>query len=167
MQCLVFDIRGRTFAVPLSLVREVTVPLPLSSVPRAPDAILGAMCLRGRIIAVAAPEFLPGLEAAEGCCEAAGADGAPLEQTRLVILERGNWSVALRVQRVGDIRELETAPWPEGTQAPPVTPDCALLPEGGAIPVLDVQRFRALVDGALVADPLHHLHTSIREGSSP
>ncbi len=155
VQYLVFDIRERTFAVPLSLVREVTLPLPLSTVPRAPEAIPGAMCLRGRIIAVVAPECLPGFSALSDDDLSGSRPGTlPDGQTRFVVLESGTWSAALRVRRVGDIRELEAAPWPEGVSEAPVTPGCARLPEGGALPVLDVQVLRGLVDSAILADPL-------------
>ena len=50
---VVFLAGGERFALPLEAVREVVVPRPpFARVPRAHDAVRGAMNLRGRVLAV-------------------------------------------------------------------------------------------------------------------
>lgn len=49
---LVFRAGGIRLRLPLWSISEVLLPLPLSRVPRAPDAVLGVMNLRGRVVPV-------------------------------------------------------------------------------------------------------------------
>jgi len=50
---VVFRVGSERFALPLEAVREVVVPQPpFARVPRCPDAVRGAMNLRGRVVAV-------------------------------------------------------------------------------------------------------------------
>lgn len=49
---LIFRSRAVRFRLPLEVVREVLLPLPLYRVPRAPEAVLGVMNHRGRVVTV-------------------------------------------------------------------------------------------------------------------
>jgi purine-binding chemotaxis protein CheW len=60
---VLFSASGERFALPLSAVREVVLPQPpFARVPRASDAVRGAMNLRGRVLAVVDLAAMMGLE---------------------------------------------------------------------------------------------------------
>src|SRR5512143_2421840 len=64
MRHVVFRVASERYALPLSAVREVVVPQPpFARVPRASEAVRGAMNLRGRVIAVVDLAALVGLPA--------------------------------------------------------------------------------------------------------
>ncbi len=100
VRAIVFTLLGGLFALPLEQVREVARVQPLSQVPRAPRALLGAMSLRGRILAVVAPEMLLD-RAVQPWPEEAPGDAA-----RLLVLDSGESALALRVASVEAIHEL-------------------------------------------------------------
>jgi purine-binding chemotaxis protein CheW len=59
---VVFRLESERFALPLEAVREVVLPHPpFARVPRCPDAVRGAMNLRGRVVAVVDLAQLVGL----------------------------------------------------------------------------------------------------------
>jgi len=59
---VVFRVGSERYALPLEAVREVVVPQPpFARVPRCPDAVRGAMNLRGRVVAVVDLAQLVGL----------------------------------------------------------------------------------------------------------
>ncbi len=92
---LLFRIEREQYALPLYAVREVVVPAALSRVPRSPDAVLGIMNLRGRIVTVVDARVLFALGAP------AAAEPAP--QGKLVILDRGRRDLGLLVGEVEGI----------------------------------------------------------------
>lgn len=49
---LAFTLAGDTYAAPVSLVREILKPPPLTPVPRAPDATMGIVSVRGQLVTV-------------------------------------------------------------------------------------------------------------------
>src|SRR5262245_47214072 len=49
---LAFTLAGETYAAPISLVREIVKPPPLTPVPRAPDATMGIVSVRGQLVTV-------------------------------------------------------------------------------------------------------------------
>ncbi|MFT3913313.1 MAG: chemotaxis protein CheW [Anaeromyxobacteraceae bacterium] len=62
MRHVVFRVGAERYALPLEAVREVVLPQPpFARVPRCPDAVRGAMNLRGRVVAVVDLARLVGL----------------------------------------------------------------------------------------------------------
>lgn len=49
---LAFILAGDTYAAPVSLVREILKPPPLTPVPRAPDSTMGIVSVRGQLVTV-------------------------------------------------------------------------------------------------------------------
>ena len=52
---LAFMLAGDVYAAPVALVREILKPPPLTPVPRAPQAILGIVSVRGQLVTVVDP----------------------------------------------------------------------------------------------------------------
>jgi len=98
VRAIIFNLFNERFALPLDRVREVVKPQPLSPVPRAPRAILGATNLRGRVLAVVAPELLVD----------SGVAPWPevMAEERLLVIDSGESAMALRVVSVEAIHEL-------------------------------------------------------------
>lgn len=151
VRAIVFTLFNQRLALPLEQVREVARLPPLSQVPRAPRALLGAMSLRGRILAVIAPEML--LEETPPWPE-------PGEAGRLLVIDSGESAWALRVASVEAICELQPGrleadmdercagsalPWASLCAGP------AQLPSGEVIRVLDLAALEARLDKAISA----------------
>lgn len=120
---LVFEVGALRLSLPLTSVREVVVPGPLSRVPRAPAAVLGIMNLRGRVVAVVdLLHALPG-ELAEGAHggRAPLPPGAALDGGRILLLERGRREIGLLVRQVVGIATL--AEHPTSDHLPLLDPD--------------------------------------------
>src|SRR6476659_4818315 len=49
---LAFCLAGDVYAAPVSFVREILKPPPLTPVPRAPNAVLGIISVRGQLVTV-------------------------------------------------------------------------------------------------------------------
>lgn len=117
-RAMVFRVGRARLGLPLAAVREVLVPPPsLSTVPRAPAAVLGIMNLRGRVVAVV--DLLHALPAeAAALATLPGAlpepPGSRLADGRILLLDRGRREVGLLVAAVEGISELSAA------DAPPV-----------------------------------------------
>ena len=154
MRAIVFTLQDRLFALPLEEVREVARPQPFSEVPRAPRALLGAISLRGRVLAVLAPEVLFGLSALP--CPGDGS------AERFVVLDFGTSALALRVARVDSIQELTLlgddgeeagGGGREGDATPArLTRGRARTPSGEEIRVLDLDALTDTLDDALRQD---------------
>lgn len=104
---IVFRVGHARCALPLTSVREVVVPQPLSQVPRAPEAVLGIMNLRGRVVAVV--DTVMALTGEVG--RVARGEGLPPARTRLrdgriLLLERGRKEIGLLVNEVEGIEPL-------------------------------------------------------------
>ncbi len=52
VEYLAFLLAGEPYAAPVSFVREILKPPPLTPVPRAPDAVLGIISVRGQLVTV-------------------------------------------------------------------------------------------------------------------
>jgi len=117
------------FAVPLSQVRTVVMPRPLSRVPRAPAPLLGIMNLRGRVVSVVA---LAGLLGASG-----------LGVGKVLLLDRGRTDLGLGVGEVLGITPLEAQlRAPDG--APPFVSGVA-QDDRGTVTLLDANALDAQV----------------------
>ncbi|MDR0965447.1 MAG: chemotaxis protein CheW [Myxococcales bacterium] len=99
MRAIVFTALDESFALPLEAVREVTQPQPLAKIPFSPEVFVGAMNLRGRMLAVLAPEMFLGRTAQPWL---APADGTP----RFLIHDSAESALALRVNGVEKNHEL-------------------------------------------------------------
>ena len=88
MRHVVFRVGSERFALPLEAVREVVLPQPpFARVPRCPDAVRGAMNLRGRVVAVVDLAPLVGL--APQLLEPAGG--------QVLILDQGKRALGLLI----------------------------------------------------------------------
>jgi purine-binding chemotaxis protein CheW len=52
VEYLAFALAGEPYAAPVALVREILRPPPMTPVPRAPDAVLGIVSVRGQLVTV-------------------------------------------------------------------------------------------------------------------
>lgn len=106
-RAVVFRVGEARLALPLTSVREVVMPQPLSRVPRAPEAVLGIMNLRGRVVAVV--DLVLGLAGEQGRL-ARGATrkvaGEALDGGRILLFERGRREIGLLVAEVEGIEPL-------------------------------------------------------------
>lgn len=104
---VVFRVGHARCALPLTSVREVVMPQPLSRVPRAPEVVLGIMNLRGRVVSVV--DLLMGLTGELGR-QAQGSEMQPVETRlrngRILLLERGRKEIGLLVSEVEGIEPL-------------------------------------------------------------
>lgn len=116
---LVFVAGGRRLCLPLRALREVVSPLPLSIVPRAPEALLGIMNLRGRVVLVVdLVKVLPPELAPRG-----GVTPSTGDAGRILLLEQGGREVGLKVEGVEGIAALASD---EAAQAVPLLPESLL-----------------------------------------
>ena len=84
------------YGFPLSAVREILVPPPIAEVPRAPEAVMGVISVRGQIITVVdLPEMLK-LQS-----EARGGDG------RILLIDNGEELIGVAVDRVVQVYRME------------------------------------------------------------
>jgi purine-binding chemotaxis protein CheW len=110
-RAIVFRVGPVDLALPLTAVREVVLtPSRLSKVPRAPEALLGIMNLRGRVVAVVdLVHALPVEIAARHLGKRAiGTPGEDLAGGRILIMERGGQEIGLLVRSVAGISTLSS-----------------------------------------------------------
>lgn len=107
---IVFRVGLSRLALPLASVREVVLPVRLSRVPRAPEAVLGIMNLRGRVVAVVDLLLcLPGELGARARGDRPVHAGEPLGSGRILLLERGRREIGLLVREVEGIAPADAA----------------------------------------------------------
>lgn len=94
---VVFDIAGESYGVPVGEVREVLrVPETMTRLPRSPDIIVGAIDVRGTVLAVVDQRRRFGLP-----------PGEPSSRRRIVVLETGGTVAGLLVDGVSRMLRLE------------------------------------------------------------
>lgn len=109
-RAIVFRVGDARLGLPLQSVREVLLPpIVLSTVPRAPAAVLGIMNLRGRVVAVV--DLLHALPPEESALalppeRPPTPPGNDLADGRILLLERGRREVGLLVASVEGIADL-------------------------------------------------------------
>ncbi len=84
------------YGFPLSAVREILVPPPIAEVPRAPDAVLGVISVRGQIITLLDLPKMLKLQA-----EQRGAYG------RVLLVDNGEELIGVAVDRVLQVHRME------------------------------------------------------------
>ncbi len=84
-----------TYGVPLSSVREILVPPPVTDVPRAPEPVLGVITVRGQILTLVDLAALLDLERTSTSCG------------RVLLVERGGETMGLAVDRVLQVYRME------------------------------------------------------------
>lgn len=142
---LAFRLAGEPYAAPVSLVREILKPPPLTPVPRAPHAVMGIISVRGQIVTVVDLRRRLRLDAAP-----------PSPRTRILLTDAGGGEViglwvdeVLQVYRLSE-PEIERAVFALGGDvadhiagiARPVTAQAA---EGEAAPVIILLDLQAVL----------------------
>lgn len=97
---LTFTLGDQTWAVRVEAVREIVAPLPVTPVPHAPDGVMGAFNLRGRVLPLLDPRPALGVTTQTGA-----------ETNVFVVLERtvdgDEVHFAVHVDAVNDVLELD------------------------------------------------------------
>lgn len=135
-----------SYAVPISEVREIVNPLPLTALPHAPAAVAGVADHRGEVLSVVDLRVRFGVESR--------GDRA---RDKWILVDAGGRTVGLIVDRVTEV--FGTAgealrPAPELGVGDDVRGIVGVTSHDGALTfVLDVSRFDELAQGALVPAP--------------
>lgn len=96
---LAFSLAGETYAAPVSLIREIVKPPPLTPVPRAPDATMGIVSVRGQLVTVVDLRRRMRL-----------LEGGPTRRTRILLVEAvGGETIGLYVDEVQQVYRLADA----------------------------------------------------------
>ncbi|GAB4197606.1 MAG: hypothetical protein OHK0013_05960 [Sandaracinaceae bacterium] len=95
---LVFEIGRDRMALPLASVKEILKLAPITPVPRAQHDVLGILSVRGRITTVLDLRRRLGL-----------AEGAPSRSSRILLVDRQDEVVGLRVDAVTEVLRLRTS----------------------------------------------------------
>ncbi|MCC6553715.1 MAG: purine-binding chemotaxis protein CheW [Polyangiaceae bacterium] len=104
---LAFTLAGETYAAPVSVIREIKEPPPLTPVPRAPDATMGIVSVRGQLVTVIDLRRRMRLH-----------EGAPTRRTRILLVEaNGGELIGLYVDEVQQVYRLADAEIEHATTA--------------------------------------------------
>jgi purine-binding chemotaxis protein CheW len=130
-QVVIFDVAGESYGVPVGAVREVLrVPTAMTRLPRSPDVVVGAIDVRGTVLAVVDQRRRFGLPPGE-----AG------PRRRIVVLEVGGTVAGLLVDGVSRMLRLETnsiRPMPDFSGDAGNSVDrVATLEDGSLLPIVD------------------------------
>ncbi|GJD32955.1 hypothetical protein PMNALOAF_4236 [Methylobacterium adhaesivum] len=139
-QVVVFDVAGESYGLPIGAVREVLrVPDVMTRLPRSPDLIVGAIDVRGTVLAVVDQRRRFGLP-----------PGEVNRKRRIVVLESGGSVAGLLVDgvsrllrlRADTIREAPDFSGDAGTGVDRI----ATLEDGSLLPILDASALLAGTD---------------------
>lgn len=86
---LAIRLAGVTYAVAVSMVREIVRPPPITAVPRAPGYVLGIVSIRGRVVTIIDARVKLGIEVSE-----------PTPRARVLIVEVQSERIGLWVDEV-------------------------------------------------------------------
>jgi purine-binding chemotaxis protein CheW len=144
-QVVIFDVGGESYGVAVGAVREVLrVPETMARLPRSPDLIVGAIDVRGTVLAVVDQRRRFGLPPGE-----AG------PRRRIVVLEAGGSVAGLLVDGVSRMLRLEAAairPTPDFSgDAENAVDRIATLDDGSLLPIVDASALLAGTDRSVRA----------------
>lgn len=136
-QVVVFDVAGESYGVPVGAVREVLrVPEAMTRLPRSPDLVVGAIDVRGTVLAVVDQRRRFGL-----------APGEAGQRRRIVVLEAGGTAAGLLVDGVSRMLRLDAdaiRPAPDFSgDAGNGVDRVATLEDGSLLPILDASALLA------------------------
>ena len=94
----VFSLKEGLYAFDAAIVREIIRPEPATPVPHAPEAVVGVINLRGRILTIVDTAVLLGLS-----------PSVPDNHSRILVVEDGPESIGLLVDRVVEVLERDLA----------------------------------------------------------
>lgn len=120
------------YGIPLEKVQEITKVEPITPVPGMPPALLGAMNLRGEILAVV--DLRPLLKSTSY---------PPKNNARLIIVSHENESVSLLVDAIGDI---VSVPEPDVSDTNHFILYQAVLPDSSLLNILNLSRILSVLD---------------------
>ena len=95
MQVVVFKVNEEQFAVETAKVQSINDMMEITKVPKSPDYIKGLINLRGNIISLLDINLLLDIEKGEG------------SQENIIILNLGDESVAVTVDQVDEVLEID------------------------------------------------------------
>jgi purine-binding chemotaxis protein CheW len=95
---LAVRLAGELYAVPLSEVREILVPPPLTAIPRAPREVMGILSVRGLLVTVIDPRHKLRLVAPP-----------PTRRARILLVPQGPETMGLFVEEVLQVYRLSDA----------------------------------------------------------
>ncbi|HUT55400.1 MAG TPA: chemotaxis protein CheW [bacterium] len=103
LELLSFKLASEIYAVPLTSIRQIIKMIPITTVPRAPEYVLGIISLRGNIIPIFDLRRRLNLQSAE-----------TTRKTRIIVVAEGIYTVGLIVDEVEQVVRL-----PETSLEPP------------------------------------------------
>jgi purine-binding chemotaxis protein CheW len=98
LEFLAFEVGGDRMGLPLGSVKEILKLAPITPVPRARPDVLGILSVRGRITTVLDLRRRLGL-----------VEGPPSRSSRILLVDRGDEVVGLRVDAVTEVLRLRTS----------------------------------------------------------
>ena len=93
---LAFELGGENYALPLSSIREILMPPPITGVPRAARDVLGIISVRGRITTVIDLRRRLNVE-----------EAPETRASRILLADRGDEVIGVLVDRVLQVHRLE------------------------------------------------------------
>lgn len=151
LRLVCFELRGQELALPIADVRETLPIQPITRVILTPPCLAGVFSLRGDIVPAIDLGVLLGLERTE-----IGDD------SRIVVVDHGDTTVGIVVDRLRDLRTIETVEPPPSHLSPTVSKLLVgvAATSTGTVRVLDA---RAIV----TADQLRSISTRADDQSTP
>lgn len=104
IQCILFKMGQEYYGLPISTVKEIIKPIPVTRVPKSPPFVEGVIDLRGRIVPIVNVRSMFGL------------DPLPLtEESRFVDIQLEGLNLAIVVEAVSEVvriatKQIEPAP---------------------------------------------------------
>ena len=142
---VIFALGERTIGIPSAIVRELIRAVAITGLPGAPAGVTGVIDLRGELIPVVDLSDRLGLAA------------RPVRAAdQLVICQGTNGMLAVRADRVLELRTLELEPLPTGAEADPIVRGLARTADG-VIVIAELAAFLAEPDHAALAAAIARL----------
>jgi purine-binding chemotaxis protein CheW len=142
---VVFALGERTIGIPSAIVRELLRAVAITELPGAPAGVTGVIDLRGELVPVVDLSERLGLPAR-----------AVRAADQLVICQGATGALAVRADRVLELRVLELEPLPAGAEADPIVGGLARTADG-VIVIAELAAFLAEPDLAALATSIARL----------